>query len=552
MKRDTFTIIFMVVVIFGLLLNFSSCKNLTDLNENPNEVTGVTDDYFLSSVLTGIVSLYQNQTYTDTEILCAVQYLQQDWLGADKISFNWDSYGWDDYYHVLETNESLLKQSNDEGDEGQFYLAAALISKAFLSGFMTDQWGDLPYTEALQGDEDLYYPVFDTQEDIYSNILSLLDSANVLLSGSDYTVGDESYDVIYNGDPEKWRKFANSLSLRYYMRLSAKLPETARTGVEKILSDPEQYPVFSGIDDIAQVSYEGTSGADSWPGGDYNWPEEKQFKIRKPCKTLVDTLREFNDPRLPVWINPVEIQIVVEDPANATYTDEDITVGDKRYIHSDYADLIEYEKEVGPVDPNQYVGLSPNLSDARFYNLYTTSQQGDNPHISYLADMYRENSNSQVKAVFMSYAEVCFIAAEAALRGWSAGNTAEEYYNRGVAASLGQYGQSSYSSSYLQQEKVSYNGTLKQIMTQKWLALWMSPEIWFDYRRTGLPDFQFGSGAIHPAMPVRLIYPEDEKLNNETNYTEAVEHLEQTDYSDGMHDSQYSKMWLIRGTENPW
>ena len=149
-------------------------------------------------------------------------------------------------------------------------------------------------------------------------------------------------------------------------------------------------------------------------------------------------------------------------------------------------------------------------------------------------------------------AEVCFIAAEAALRGWSAGNTAEEYYNRGVAASLGQYGQSSYSSSYLQQEKVSYNGTLKQIMTQKWLALWMSPEIWFDYRRTGLPDFQFGSGAIHPAMPVRLIYPEDEKLNNETNYTEAVEHLEQTDYSDGMHDSQYSKMWLIRGTENPW
>jgi len=551
MKKKFYTIIFMTVVILGFL-NFSSCKDLTSVNENPNEVTNVTDDYFLSSVLTGIVSYYQNQTYTDTEILCAVQYLQQDWLGADKINFNWDDRSWAGYYSILETNESLIKQSADEGTEGQFHLAAALISKAFLIGFMTDKWGDLPYSEALQGDEDLYYPAFDVQENIYSNILNLLDSANTLLSGSDYVVGNESYDVLYNGDTGKWRKFANSLALRYYMRLSAKLPETARAGVEKILSDPEQYPVFSSNDDIAQVSYEGTSEADSWPGGDYNWPEEKQFKIRKPCKTIVDTLRIFNDPRLPVWIEPVETQIIVEDPANATYTADDITVGNKRYIHSDYADLTEYEKEVGPVDTNQYVGLAPNLSDARYYNLYTTSQQGDNPHVSYLTDMYRDNSNSQVKAVFMSYAEVCFIAAEAALKGWNTGSSAENYYNSGIAASLDQYGQSSYSSLYLQQEKVKYNGTLNRIMTQKWLALWMSPEMWFDYRRTGLPDFQFGSGAIHPAMPVRFIYPEDEKLNNETNYTEAVERLEQTDYSDGMHDSQYSKIWLIQGTENPW
>ncbi len=96
--------------------------------------------------------------------------------------------------------------------------------KAYNYGIITDLWGDAPFSEALQGEAGNLKPVYDSQKDIYTGILAYLETANTLLSKSqsEYQEINSTQDVVYSGSVAKWRKFANSLALRYYMRISAK------------------------------------------------------------------------------------------------------------------------------------------------------------------------------------------------------------------------------------------------------------------------------------------------------------------------------------------
>src|SRR5690606_17988782 len=117
-------------------------------------------------------------------------------------------------------------------------------------GLITDLWGDAPYSAALKGaleEPEFNFPVFDTQETIYTGILEDLERANVLLSKSriEYNSDIDQPDVYYGGDPAKWRKLANSLKLRYWMRISDKKPGEARAGMEAILADPDRYPIIT-------------------------------------------------------------------------------------------------------------------------------------------------------------------------------------------------------------------------------------------------------------------------------------------------------------------
>jgi hypothetical protein len=92
------------------------------------------------------------------------------------------------------------------------------------------------------------------------------------------------------------------------------------------------------------------------------------------------------------------------------------------------------------------------------------------------------------------------------------------------------------------------------VIEQKWIASWSSAtESWMDYRRTGLPALQTGPASPEPVLPVRFIYSDDETLRNESNANEAIDRLEETDYSNlrGA-NSQWSKPWIIQGTGKPW
>ena len=153
----------------------------------------------------------------------------------------------------------------------------------------------------------------------------------------------------------------------------------------------------------------------------------------------------------------------------------------------------------------------------------------------------------------MSAAEVRFILAEAALKGWAVGDT-KTHYEAAVKASLDTWGVGSSYATYIAGDGVKYDGTLKQIIEQKWISSWTAAqEAWFDYRRTGFPELVAGPQAKRKVLPVRFYYMLDERNLNKTNAESAMSKLEQTNYSeaDGK-NSPWSKPWVAQGTSKPW
>ena len=259
-------IIFFSALIISL---FSGCKDLDELNINPN---GVNPEVADLNLLLPTIQGSMGQTVVSLgfgNLAGVMQHTQLDgWTGGHN-NYDWDNldHAWSGYYGILRNNDEYYKKAV-EGDY-EFHQGVALILKAYTFGLITDLWVDAPYTEALKAEEseEFFKPVFDSQQDIYMGILDDLDNANSLLSkpANEYSNIMPSQDLVYRGDVGKWRKFANSLALRYYMRLSEKLPEIAEAGIRKITSDPGQYPVITQTVDDANIGYIGNSQSDSWP-----------------------------------------------------------------------------------------------------------------------------------------------------------------------------------------------------------------------------------------------------------------------------------------------
>ena len=141
-----------------------------------------------------------------------------------------------------------------------------------------------------------------------------------------------------------------------------------------------------------------------------------------------------------------------------------------------------------------------------------------------------------------------------ALKGWLAGGTATDHYKAGVKASLDAWGLTSSYDTYISKTGVVYNGTLAQIMEQKWIASWTAAaEAWFDWRRTGLPNLLPGKVVKRNALPVRFYYGINELSYNPVNGASAVDKLEVTTFTapDGK-NSPWSKTWVLQGTNKPW
>jgi hypothetical protein len=183
----------------------------------------------------------------------------------------------------------------------------------------------------------------------------------------------------------------------------------------------------------------------------------------------------------------------------------------------------------------------------------TPGQTSHNPHVSFLNDIYKAATGPLLKARLLSAAEINFILAEAALKGWGVGE-ADAYYEAGVRASLETWGVDDEYDTYIASPEVAYNGTLDQVIEQKWIASWTAAtEAWFDYRRTGFPELEAGLAGLREVLPVRFYYMQDELMLNQANAEQALNNLEVTSYTqaDGK-NSAWSKPWLIQGTGKPW
>ncbi|HET8736602.1 MAG TPA: SusD/RagB family nutrient-binding outer membrane lipoprotein [Pricia sp.] len=553
------------VLAISLFLALSCDNDITEINKNPNGVNldEANPSFLLTQVMANIAKDVGDKGYAEP-LAAFVQYIQKDSWGNN--NYDWEGNGWHDYYNSLRTVDLAYTRSVEL--DMKFHQAVAMIMKAHLFGLLTDFYGDVPYSEALRGDTDVNLPAYDAQETIYKGIIADFEAASALLSSNQGQLEQflPSQDLYFQGDADKWIKYANSLALRYYMRLSEKDPSFASAGVQKILAQP----LIASVDEECAVPYVGISPGDSQPGNGRSGTPS-QFTRIKPCETLVGTLVALNDPRRDIWFAPVAVPIKVVPPEQVPGGGDDVVVDGIRYINQEsLADNFTiYDPETWYQDrldgltlidtSSVYVGLPVSVqgSEPYTYNLNPQpTQGGDNVHVSEMDPQFNEVAGPNLKARILSYAEVSFLKAEAALMGW--GSDAEENYIAGIQGSFDAWGIGDLAADYLDNEGVVFDGTLQQVMQQKWIANFSAAsESFMDWRRTGLPELRPGPFAVADVIPVRFVYPENARNFNSQNYNAALESLETTPYSDAVpgyveNDTPWSKPWILQGVTEPW
>jgi hypothetical protein len=548
------------------MLVYSSCDSLDNLNENPNGVApaDANPNLMLPSVMRPVATDMVNLGFGD--VAGVVQHTQKDGWFTGHNHYDWNLQDWGSWYNLLRTNNFLEQRADELGFE--FHKGVSLAMKSLIFGTITDLWGDAPYTMALRGDQsglENEFPEFDSQEVIYPGIIAdLQQAAQIFSTGNNEGIIPE-YDLYFGGNTVMWHKFTNSILLRYYLRISEKMPEMAKEGIEQVYASGVY--LMSSDEDVF-IDYVGASAGDSWPSAT-DFDAGSSFRRIKPCSTLLDKMLESDDPRTEVWFRPVHCQWVEDtslDVAYDPYIRENgqilngvISFQDAVYLQR-IAEGNVYTRHYNPeilgrqLDTGRFVGLPPGLQGPSDYNLNPTGgQQLENQHASQLSDTYRERNGGILKARIISASEVHFILSEAAFKGWAVGDAETHYYN-GIKSSLETWGVGDAYESHIQKPQVAFSGSLEQIIEQKWIASWtVATESWFDFRRTGYPAFVPGPASPEPVLPVRFNYGNNEINFNSQQVGRAIERLEVTQYEGNRGpNNPWSKPWLIQQTGNPW
>lgn len=443
---------------------FIGCKKFKDTNINQNAPENVNPQFLLSNVL---AEGADNQAYWGWHAgnLLSQHASNLEFLPVDRYNMGTNEGLWTETYRLMKD----LKDVKDSEKGNEAYGAVADILTAHQASLVTDLWNNVPYFEALKGQDDgNFTPSFDEQELIYTGdggILDLLENAVYVLQSTQEKIEG---DIMYQGNLNQWIAFANSLRVRYLVRISAKV------NVSSELQDiVDNSLIFQSGMNEAIVPYLSAS-PNQWVI--YNEREGRYVDVRMSI-TAEDIFTPLNDPRMEYYYKPT---------ANSTPGNE------------------------------QYTGIPNGLSRASqtSYDLNDVSLMG-----SYLRD-----EADAVKAAFMTYAELQFCLAEAAQKGIITGSAAT-YYQDGIQASFDHLGLVM-PSGYLMQASVQLGGgnDLERIMTQKWIASFMNGyEAWFDFRRTGFPNLPIPQDNLNNNMfPVRYAYPTTEQAVNGSNYGEAV------------------------------
>jgi hypothetical protein len=458
----------------ALALLASGCDNsgLTGINKNPNAPGSVTPQFLFPTAVTDVVGRARGGSFDLTLTSLWAQHIAMDrFTDEDTYSIRPDNINgyWSGFYAGgLQDLATILTQTS-KADSANI-VAPALVMKSWTFGIMTDVWGDIPYSEANKSDPSAP-PKYDAQKDIYAGILADLKTASDISAPGGATYG--TADLIYNGDATKWKKFANSLRLRYALRLSKVDPTTAQAQVAAAIAAG----VFTSNADNALLK---------WPGdGTNNNPIYNNFVTRDDqhmSQTLVNILKS-----LYISIGPTGADTVF-DPRLAVYADPIIS---------------------SPSKP-LYVGAPNGLQDdaAIAIGINNTSRVGI---------AYRGKSTP---SILMAYSEVLLDEAEAAARGWGPGDAAT-LYNAGIQASMQYNGiPDNVTAAYVASPRVAYSPAtgLQQIALQRWIALFSEgTEAYSSWRRTGVPNLQPGPAAITSpqVVPRRLTYPVSEQSFND-------------------------------------
>lgn len=471
-----------IVVMLALGLFQACTMDFEEINDNPNFPT--VDEANPSLVLPKILFETGNHVTASlswgTGNILAQLVATNNFTGVDRYLLGTYSGSWDLFYRNLRDANNL--KALGEGLGNGAYQGSALVLRAWILAHLTEMWGDVPYSQALKGKEDQFLPSYDAQQDIYNNILADLEEAvNQFNAG-----GSMEGDILYGSDLSKWIKLANSLRIRYLMRLENKWTEMGIDGATEIQNIVNTGLIFSENADNAAVPY--LEGTNRWP---LNTARVGSFDEKRMSQRIQGVLTDLNDPRIDVLFR------LVDNP-----------------------------------DSNIYVGVPNGLSEDAASNF-----NGGANNQSRLGTRFREEQ-AAVEMTIMHFSELQFILAEAAQKGYISGDAAG-YYEAGVTGNMEYLGLMG-ADAYLLQENVALTANqLERIATQKWLSLFMvGLEAWFDYRRTGLPALTPGPDAVLNEIPSRIQYPGSEQVLNAASYEAAVA-------SQGA-DENTTKMWLLQ------
>jgi len=386
-----------------------------------------------------------------------------------------------------------LIEKNEETQIG----AMALVTKVHFMHRLADMHGMIPYSDAFKPGEVLT-PKYDELETIYNTMFEELRTAKEwfrLAAGEN----PGSFDVLFNGDLDKWEKYTNSLLLRLGLRLSEVDPSKSQDIVMEALSEG----VMTSNDDIAWVKYTGQSNVDgmnaSGRGLVFNDFGVSGHLFRY-SDVFVDFIGDNNDPREAILMG--------------TY------------------DFIDNAEVITSLEPGTHSGMRAGTFGENGISTYAFAQPRRDIMVRY-----------DSPTMLMTFAEVEFNRAEAILRGWVAGS-ASEAYESGVRSAMkmlelypspeeitdNEIITDAEIEEYLQQPAVQYSDAeaMRLINTQKWVALLFDGyESFANYRRIGFPelnpvDAEFRDPSSDGSIPKRVIYPQSEVTTNTTNYQEAI------------------------------
>lgn len=478
---------------------------------------------------------------------------------------------WDQFYSVgIKNIVDAIANSEDMPNTN----AALRIHRVLMMSILTDIYGDLPCKDAGLGFiSGVGTPSYDRQEDIYNFFFDELATCVAQLgTGSDRIGGDVTS---LKGDPAAWRRYANSLRLRFAMRISEVNPAKAQQEFEKALADNGGY-IRTAADD-AYIIY--TDGSFTL----YDGSRDLDFRVNAlgeilygqdptsptfVSSTLFNILNDSGDPRLyricRHYLNTKRAETKPDREWNVDVTDE----------------VLDYLQRTGDTE-------HPNNPGAAWYNDWVNAPANSEiPTLDNLVRLYPEagfdgsNYPARMMRPFLSIdfempdrpgtlinsAEIEFLLAEAKLNGWNVGGTVEDHFRAGVKASIRWM-----NDHYLQAaDKVSdaetetfidalvanelASNAKEAINTQAWILHMMNPsEAWANLRRSDYPTLQdrtqlakfdgFTYDDNNLQTPTRLRYPILENQYNSKNYNEAIQRIGSVNEKGEYVDDWHKRLW---------
>ncbi|MEM6630728.1 MAG: SusD/RagB family nutrient-binding outer membrane lipoprotein [Bacteroidota bacterium] len=482
-----------------LLLFFSACEDeFNELNTNEVNPTSIDPVFILNNAIVnasypGATLIYdlgivQQIVSPNSGVITGANYNQDNRNATEDLWI-------DNFRGVIKHTRDLISQVEDNPERSNLlHMARIIQSYSFI--VLTDTYGDIPYNEGGKGFTDqIVFPAYDSQEDIYPAIIQELTDASAAL---DFSGPEEPGEVLYGGDISKWKKLGYTLLLRAGMRLTKVNPTAAQAAVQAALAGGI---MESNADNFVIRHDDNYNNA---IGNTLNGTEANNFFL---VASFVDVLQSTNDPRL------AAIAVRYEGAASGPEQTVD---------RANIDPAVQIGMPMGH-DNNSIVGVASDLGLVSFYEF---SQADRTRVVKRNAPMF-----------LATYAQAQLLLAEAAERGWVSSGSAESFYNNGVRAHMEQMADYDPASTvsegditaYLTANPFDSANALEQVNNQYWIASFLNgPEAFANFRRSGFPALApnpFPGQDISGDFIRRLTYPSSEIAVNTDNVNAAISRM---------------------------